>query len=60
VLLDLAQRLGTTLVVVEHDLGWAGRLAARMLALDAGRVIVSGRPDAVRSSAAVARAVPGD
>jgi branched-chain amino acid transport system ATP-binding protein len=60
VLLALGQRLGAALLVVEHDLGWAGRLAARMLALDGGRVIASGTPDAVRSSAAVARAFLGD
>ena len=53
-------RLGSGVLVVEHDLRWASRVAARMLVLDQGRVIAAGTPSEVRSSPAVARAYLGD
>lgn len=53
-------RLGSGVLVVEHDLRWASRVAARMLVLDQGRVIAAGTPAEVQSSAAVARAYLGD
>jgi branched-chain amino acid transport system ATP-binding protein len=56
----LAERLGLALVVVEHDLPWVSSLAGRMLALEQGRVIAAGTPDAVRASPSVARAYLGD
>jgi branched-chain amino acid transport system ATP-binding protein len=51
---------GITLVFVEHDLGFVGRLAERMVVLDHGKVIASGTPDRVRADAAVIEAYLGD
>jgi branched-chain amino acid transport system ATP-binding protein len=48
------------LVVVEHDLRWVSSVARRMVALEAGRVIAAGTPEAVRAAPAVARAYLGD
>lgn len=39
---------GRTLLVVEHDLGFIESLAERVLVMDEGRVVMDGRPDALR------------
>jgi branched-chain amino acid transport system ATP-binding protein len=53
---DLAARirvardaLGITLLLVEHDLGFAEQLASRMVTMDEGAVIAEGTPSEVRS-----------
>lgn len=51
---------GTTVVFVEHDLGFVGRLAERMVVLDHGRVIARGEPAEVRTAPAVVEAYLGN
>jgi ABC-type branched-subunit amino acid transport system ATPase component len=52
-LLAIRDELGTTMVIIEHDLPLLSRLCDRMVAMNLGRVIASGTPDAVRSDPAV-------
>ncbi|HAM24133.1 MAG TPA: hypothetical protein DCM51_01035 [Actinobacteria bacterium] len=51
--------LGTTLVVVEHDLPLLFRLAQRVIAMELGAVIAEGAPDAVRNHPDVVRSYLG-
>jgi ABC-type branched-subunit amino acid transport system ATPase component/ABC-type branched-subunit amino acid transport system permease subunit len=52
-LLAIRDELGTTMVVIEHDLPLLSRLSDRMLAMNLGRVIAAGTPDEVRTDPAV-------
>ncbi|MDG6103625.1 ATP-binding cassette domain-containing protein [Dactylosporangium aurantiacum] len=58
-LLRVHRELGTTLLVIEHDLPLLSRLATRMVALDSGRIIADGTPDDVRAHPAVVRSYLG-
>ncbi|MBW3667825.1 MAG: ATP-binding cassette domain-containing protein [Actinobacteria bacterium] len=49
VLLRLREHLDCTMVLIEHDIPLLMGLATRMMAMDAGRVIAVGDPDAVRN-----------
>ncbi|MDR7483371.1 MAG: ATP-binding cassette domain-containing protein, partial [Armatimonadota bacterium] len=49
-ILRLRAELGTTAVVVTHDLASAFRLADRLAVMDAGRLIAAGTPAAIRAS----------
>jgi ABC-type branched-subunit amino acid transport system ATPase component len=51
--------LGTTLVVVEHDLPLLFRLADRVVAMELGAVIAEGDPEAVRNHPDVVRSYLG-
>jgi branched-chain amino acid transport system ATP-binding protein len=57
---EIRGRLGVTVLLVEHDLRVASRLAGRMVALEEGRVIAEGTPADVQAHPAVARAYLGD
>ena len=48
--LDVMQQLaktGVTMVVVTHEMGFARRVADRVVFMDAGRIVEEGRPDAM-------------
>jgi ABC-type branched-subunit amino acid transport system ATPase component len=48
-LLEIRQALDVTLVVIEHDIPMVMRLSDRVLAMESGRLIADGAPDAVRN-----------
>jgi ABC-type branched-subunit amino acid transport system ATPase component len=59
VIKELATGLNVGVLVIEHDVGLVFGLCDRVVVLDAGRMIASGRPDAVRRDPAVLAAYLG-
>jgi ABC-type branched-subunit amino acid transport system ATPase component len=59
VLTDLVARTGVSLVVVEHDVPFLVAVADRLVAMQAGRVIAEGTPDAVCADEQVVHAYLG-
>ena len=58
-ILDVNDEFGTTIVLIEHDMGVVMDLSDRVVVLDYGRKIADGTPDQVRSSQAVIDAYLG-
>jgi branched-chain amino acid transport system ATP-binding protein len=58
-LVDAHEKLGTTLVLIEHDLGVVMDLSDHVVVLDYGRKIADGTPGDVRADAAVIEAYIG-
>jgi branched-chain amino acid transport system ATP-binding protein len=58
-ILDVNEELGTTIVLIEHDMGVVMDLSDRVVVLDYGRKIADGTPDAVRREQAVIDAYLG-
>ena len=59
-LVRIRDELGCALVVVEHDVPLLARIADRLVALEAGRVIAEGPPAEVLDSPEVVRSYLGD
>ncbi|MBC8077617.1 MAG: ABC transporter ATP-binding protein, partial [Chloroflexales bacterium] len=57
--LDVNQEFGTTIVLIEHDMGVVMDISDRVVVLDYGRKIGDGVPDEVRSNQAVIDAYLG-
>ncbi len=58
-ILDVNDEFGTTIALIEHDMGVVMDLSDRVVVLDYGRKIADGTPDQVRSSQAVVDAYLG-
>ncbi|HEY4774111.1 MAG TPA: ABC transporter ATP-binding protein [Xanthobacteraceae bacterium] len=58
-ILDVNHQFGTTIALIEHDMGVVMDLSDRVVVLDYGRKIADGTPDHVRSDRAVVDAYLG-
>jgi len=58
-ILDVNDQLGTTIVLIEHDMGVVMDISDRVVVLDYGRKIGDGVPDAVRANPEVISAYLG-
>jgi len=58
-ILDVNEEFGTTIALIEHDMGVVMDLSDRVIVLDYGRKIADGAPDEVRSDQAVIDAYLG-
>jgi len=58
-ILDVNDEFGTTIVLIEHDMGVVMDISDRVVVLDYGKKIGDGTPDAVRTNPEVIRAYLG-
>jgi branched-chain amino acid transport system ATP-binding protein len=58
-ILDVNDEFGTTIALIEHDMGVVMDISDRVIVLDYGRKIADGSPDAVRADQAVIDAYLG-
>jgi branched-chain amino acid transport system ATP-binding protein len=58
--LDVNQEWGTTIVLIEHDMGVVMDISDRVAVLDMGQKIAEGTPDEVRANPQVIKAYLGD
>jgi branched-chain amino acid transport system ATP-binding protein len=58
-ILDVNEEFGTTIVLIEHDMGVVMDISDRIVVLDYGRKIADGVPEEVRGNQAVIDAYLG-
>ena len=58
-ILKVNDEIGTTMVLIEHDMGVVMDISDNVVVLDYGKIIADGSPDAVRSNQQVIDAYLG-
>ncbi|MBL8160528.1 MAG: ABC transporter ATP-binding protein [Anaerolineae bacterium] len=58
-ILDIHERQGMTIMLIEHDMGLVMDISDRVVALDFGRKIAEGTPDEIKQNPAVIKAYLG-
>ena len=58
-ILDVNDQLGTTIVLIEHDMSVVMDISDRVVVLDYGRMLADGTPDVVRTNQDVINAYLG-
>jgi branched-chain amino acid transport system ATP-binding protein len=59
-ILDVNEEWGTTIILIEHDMGVVMDISDRVAVLDMGQKIAEGKPDEVRVNPAVVKAYLGE
>ena len=59
-ILDVNEEWGTTVILIEHDMGVVMDISDRVAVLDMGSKIAEGTPDEVRANPLVIKAYLGD
>ncbi len=59
-ILDVNEEWGTTIILIEHDMGVVMDISDRVAVLDMGQKIAEGKPDEVRNDPAVVKAYLGE
>jgi branched-chain amino acid transport system ATP-binding protein len=59
-ILEINEDLGISILLIEHDLGFVMDISDRIIVLDRGRVIASGKPDEVANDPRVIQAYVGE
>ena len=59
-ILDVNEEWGTTIILIEHDMGVVMDISDRVAVLDMGQKIAEGKPDEVRNNPVVIRAYLGE
>jgi branched-chain amino acid transport system ATP-binding protein len=59
-IIDILEEMGTTVILIEHDMGVVMDIADRVAVLDFGRKIADGSPGHIKGDAAVVKAYLGE
>ena len=59
-ILEINEDLGISILLIEHDLGFVMDISDRVIVMDRGKVIATGKPDEVANDPRVIQAYVGE